>query len=198
VEQITRKAFWNLHQSGCDEHYLVHKMRNHPDFCPELAFVAEVDGKVVGNIMYTRSRVVAEDGVAVDTLTFGPLSVLPEYQRRGIGSALVRHTVGLIDPQRYAAIVIFGNPGNYIKHGFVAGKKHGIGLSGGIYPTAMLVLPLNPEVFAGKQWALAESDVYHLDQVEAELFDRRFPAMKKEYRYTQEEFFILSNSVMRS
>ncbi|MFZ5950798.1 MAG: GNAT family N-acetyltransferase, partial [Candidatus Rifleibacteriota bacterium] len=195
---ITRKAFWNLHVPGCDEHYLVHKMRNHPDFCRELAFVAELDGKVTGNIMYTRSKVIADDGTEIDTLTFGPLSVLPEYQRRGIGSALIRHTVDLVDSQRYPAIIIFGNPGNYIKHGFVAGKRLGIGLPGEVYPTAMLVLPLNPEVFAGKKWVFAESDVFHLDQVEAEAFDRLFPAMKKEYRFTQEEFFILSNSIMRN
>ncbi|MDY6957979.1 MAG: N-acetyltransferase, partial [Halobacteriota archaeon] len=85
VEEITREAFWNLNVPGCEEHYLVHCLRKHPDFIRELDYVAEIEGKVVGNIMYTKSFVVDEDQDKIDTITFGPLSVLPEYQRKGIG-----------------------------------------------------------------------------------------------------------------
>ena len=43
VEQITREAFWNLYRPGCEEHLIVHKLRKHPDFIPELAFVIELE-----------------------------------------------------------------------------------------------------------------------------------------------------------
>ena len=85
VETITRKAFYNVYIPGCMEHYLVHIMRNHEDFVPELDFVLELDGEVIGNIMYTKSKLVSENGTEKEILTFGPVSILPEYQRAGYG-----------------------------------------------------------------------------------------------------------------
>jgi len=87
VENLTREAFWNLYVPGCNEHYLVHVMREHPDFVPELDFVAVLDDKIVGNIMYTRSSITDESDHRMEILTFGPVSVLPAYQKRGIGSS---------------------------------------------------------------------------------------------------------------
>ena len=77
VENLTREAFWNQSVPGCDEHYLVHTMRRHPDFIPELAFVLEKDGEIVGNIMYTKGRLVDGQGHEKPCLTFGPISVAP-------------------------------------------------------------------------------------------------------------------------
>ena len=73
VEEITRNAFYNLYIPGCVEHYLVHIMREHEDFIPELDFVAELDGQVIGNIMYTRAKLTDEQGMEKNILTFGPL-----------------------------------------------------------------------------------------------------------------------------
>ena len=77
VEEITRKAFYNLYIPGCAEHYLVHIMRGHEDFIPELDFVIELDGQVIGNIMYTKARLVDEAGTEKEILTFGPVSIAP-------------------------------------------------------------------------------------------------------------------------
>ena len=85
VEEITRKAFYNQYIPGCTEHYLVHIMRKHEDFIPELDFVIEVDGQVIGNIMYTKAKLVDENKNEKQILTFGPISILPEYQRKGYG-----------------------------------------------------------------------------------------------------------------
>lgn len=93
VEEVTREALWNVYAPGCTEHYVVHQMRNHPDFIKELDFVAEDNGKIVGNIMYTKAWLLNEQGQEKDMISFGPLSVLPAYQRQGIGSALIRHTI---------------------------------------------------------------------------------------------------------
>ena len=75
VEELTREAFWNVYKPGADEHYIVHKMRNHPDFIPELAFVLEKDGKIIGNIMYTKAWLEDENGTRKEILSFGPLCV---------------------------------------------------------------------------------------------------------------------------
>ncbi|MBN2344571.1 MAG: N-acetyltransferase, partial [Deltaproteobacteria bacterium] len=87
VEELTRDAFWNLYFPGCDEHYLVHILRDHPDYLPELSFVAELDGEVVGMIMYTRSWLIDENNCKKEIVSFGPLCVHPAHQRKGIGRA---------------------------------------------------------------------------------------------------------------
>ena len=89
VEALTREAFWNQYVPGCDEHYLVHRMRTHEDFLPELAFVLELDGELIGNIMYTKTKLVDERGNEKPILTFGPIGILPQYQRQGYGMALI-------------------------------------------------------------------------------------------------------------
>ena len=91
VEEITRNAFYNLYVPGCVEHYLVHIMRQHEDFIPALDFVAELDGQVIGNIMYTKAKLVDEEGCEKAILTFGPVSIAPEYQRMGYGTVSYTH-----------------------------------------------------------------------------------------------------------
>ncbi len=90
VEELTREAFWNVYKPGADEHYFVHTMRSHPDFIPELAFVLELDGKIVGNIMYTKAWLEDENGKRKEILSFGPLCVAPEYQRQKFGKMLIK------------------------------------------------------------------------------------------------------------
>ena len=82
VEEITREAFWNLYFPGCIEHYLVHKMRNHPDFLKELDFVAEYDGKIVGNIMYTKAWLIDELGKEMDIVSFGPTECITRVSKK--------------------------------------------------------------------------------------------------------------------
>ena len=112
VEEITRNAFYNLYVPGCVEHYLVRIMRGHEDFIPELDFVAELDGQVIGNIMYTRARLVDEAGNEKPILTFGPVCVLPKYQRKGYGKKLMEHSFERAVSLGYDVIVIFGSPAN--------------------------------------------------------------------------------------
>ena len=88
VENLTREAFWGFTGPTCDEHYLVHLLRSVPAFLPELDFVAEMDGELVGNVMYSRAKVVDDGGKETEVLTFGPLAVLPTYWHCGVGSAL--------------------------------------------------------------------------------------------------------------
>ena len=92
VEELTRRAFYNLYVPGCVEHYLVHIMREHEDFIPELDFVLEEDGRIIGNIMYTKAKLVDETGREKEILTFGPVCVEPDLQRQGYGKQLMEHS----------------------------------------------------------------------------------------------------------
>mgnify|MGYP000902767149 FL=1 len=196
VEEITRKAFWNLYAPGCDEHYLVHIMRTHKDFIPELDFVIEVDGQVIGNIMYTKAKLIDESGVEKEILSFGPVSILPEYQRRGYGKKLIEYSFEKAAVLGYDVIVIFGNPGNYVSLGFKSCKKYNVCLENGIYPTAMLVKELKPGTLDGRKWVYLSPD-FDIDQKEAERFDEGFEPWEKKYQPSQEEFYIYSHSVVR-
>ena len=126
VEDITRKAFYNMYIPGCVEHYLVHIMRGHEDFIPELDFVLELDGKVIGNIMYTKAELTDEEGSKKEIVTFGSVSVLPEYQRNGYGKMLIEHSLNRAAELGYEAVVIFGSPSNYVSSGFKCCKKYNV------------------------------------------------------------------------
>ena len=197
VEEITRKAFWNLYTPGCNEHYLVHVMRSHKDFLPELDFVIEVDNQIIGNIMYTKARLIDEAGEEKNILTFGPVSILPEYQRRGYGKKLLEYSFEQAAALGYDVIVIFGNPGNYVSRGFKSCKKFNVCLEDGTYPTAMLVKELKPNVLDGRKWVYYQSPVYEIDEQEALCFDDALEKMEKKCLPCQEEFYILSNSIIK-
>ncbi|MEW5961295.1 MAG: N-acetyltransferase [Chloroflexota bacterium] len=190
VEEITREAFWNLFVPGCAEHYLVHVMRNHKDFIPSLDFVAIHEENIVGNIMYTRSWLINEQDERMEILTFGPVSVLPEYQRQGIGSRLIQHTKSVAIEQKQKAIIIYGHPQNYCKHGFKSSRDYGVSTVEGKYPYSLLVLELEEGILKGHRWKYQESNVYSIKEEEVEEYDKNFSHKEKGYRYTQEEFLI--------
>jgi predicted N-acetyltransferase YhbS len=188
VENVTREAFWNLYVPGCCEHYLVHIMRGHKDFIKDFDYIALDDIQIVGNIMYTKSEVINEKEETMETITFGPLSVLPAYQRKGIGSLLLKNTIQKAKERKYKAIIIYGSPKNYCKHGFKSAKDYNIGTMEGKYPYSLLVLELEKGVFNNHSWRYQESDVYNIDFSKVEEFDKLFNYKEKGYQYTQEEF----------
>jgi putative acetyltransferase len=196
VEEITKRAFWNLHVVGCNEHYLVHLMRTHNDFIKELDLVVEVDKEVIGNIMFTKSCVIDENGNRIETVTFGPVSIEPEYQRKGIGSLLIEESIKRLKEMNESAIVIYGHPGNYVKYGFVGSKKLMITNEEGRYPCGLLVLPLQKSVWGDKKRKFKESEVYSINMDKIKEFDQSFEQIKEEYRPSQEEFYILRNAYL--
>ena len=194
----TVEAFWNLSVPGCDEHYYVHVMRSHADFIPELDFVLEVGGKLIGNVMYTKCKLTDEIGEEKQILSFGPVCILPEYQRRGYGKALLEHSFQKALELGYDTIVIFGNPDNYVARGFKSCKKYNVCLEGNLYPTALLVKELKTGVLSGKKWVFHESSVGALcrDRDAVEKFDALFPPKEKQWQPSQEAFYIHSHSVI--
>ena len=62
VESLVRESFWNVYRPGCTEHYVLHHLRSNPDFIPELAFVMEVDGKIIGQNVFVKAQITRDDG----------------------------------------------------------------------------------------------------------------------------------------
>ena len=180
VEELTREAFWNHYVPGCDEHYLMHIIRDSEAFIKELDIVAEVDGKIVGNIVYTKATIAADDGTSHEVLSFGPLSVLPEYQGQGIGGMLIEHTKAIAKELGYKAILIYGDPAYYSKFGFAAAETFRIGTSDNMYAAALQALELLPEALSGASGCFHEDGVYATDETAAKDFDRGFPSKELE------------------
>lgn len=88
-ENLVREAFWNVYRPGCSEHYVLHVLRSDPAFVPELDFVMDCKGKLIGQVMFMRSEIILDDGTSLPTLTMGPIGILPAYKRQGLGKALL-------------------------------------------------------------------------------------------------------------
>ena len=194
VEEITRKAFYNMYIPGCYEHYLVHIMRGHEDFIPELDLVLELDGRVIGNIMYTKAKLTDENGTEKEILTFGPVSILPEYQRNGYGKMLIEHSLKRAADLGYDTVVIFGSPANYVSCGFRCCKRYNVCVEKDRYPAAMLVKELKEGALDGRIWYYSGSPVMNADELEAQAFDDGLEKMEKKWTPAQEAFYIMSRS----
>lgn len=194
VEDITRKAFYNVYVPGCMEHYLVHIMRGHEDFIPELDFVIELDGQIVGNIMYTKAKLTDEGGTEKEIVTFGPVSILPKYQRKGYGKMLIEHSLKRAAELGYEAVVIMGSPANYVGSGFQCCRKYNVCVEKDKYPAAMLVKELKAGALDGRLWFYADSPVMNVDEREAQAFDDGLEKMEKKWMPSQEAFYIMSHA----
>ena len=195
VENITREAFWNHHAPGCDEHLLIHNLRKSSEFIKELDFVAVRNNEVIGNIVYVKAKV-KNNGFEHNILTFGPISVLPEYQNKGVGGKLINHTVGLSKEMGYRGIIIYGDPEYYKRFGFKESKKYSITNKDKKYPAALLVLELYPNALNGIEGIFDEGKAYEVDENETEEFDKKFVRKEKGYSKTQERFNEISGKYL--
>lgn len=193
VEEITRDAFWDQHVPGCDEHYLAHMLRTSPDFIPELDFVAFIqeadkDWQLAGNIMYTTATIRTPEGNMKGIISFGPLSIAPVHQKKGIGAALVRHTIDMATRLNYSAILIYGDPMYYSRFGFVAAERYGIRTKDAYYSPALQALELISGSLSNAAGLFIESESYLIDSEAAEQFDKQFQPRVKGFKPSQLRF----------
>lgn len=120
VENLTREAFWNVYTPGCVEHFVLHQYRNNPNFIPELDFVMEVDGKIIGHIMYSKAQIIldAPQKGEIEIATFGPISIHPDYKRKGFGLKLLNYSLEKAREMGIGAICMEGNIDFYKHAGF--------------------------------------------------------------------------------
>ncbi len=188
VESLTREAFWNVYKPGCDEHLLVHNMRSLPCFMKELDIVAEVDGKIVGSILYSKSKLTDLNGKENELIAFGPISVHPDFQNKRVGSSLIYHTFQIAEQMGYTSVFITGNPDYYGRFGFETASNFGIHLKGvPIDDKAdfFMVKRLNPSALNGISGMFEFDSCYDVDQIQLDTFDKQFPPKGKEKRSGQ-------------
>lgn len=180
VERMTQRAFWNKHHLGCDEHYLVHKLRLHEDYLPLLSRIAVKDGKIIGSIMYSRAKVTDKEKTH-EVITFGPLCVDPKWQGTGIGEHLFKETMEIAKTSGYNGIIIFGEPDYYPRLGFKTCDHFGITTRDGKNFDAFMGMELHEGSLHDIKGTFHESEVFNnLPKEEVEKYSEKFPPLKKQ------------------
>ena len=182
VEHLTREAFWNVYRPGCMEHYVLHVLRDDPAFVPELDLVMEQDGQIIGHVMYMRAAITTNDGREIPIMTFGPISIRPDLQRRGLGKHLLETSMEKAMALGAGALCIEGNLDFYGKSGFVVAGTRGIRYHGEpdqeIVPY-FLLKELKPGFLKGVTGVYHTPQGYFVDEAAVEAFDRNFPPKQK-------------------
>jgi predicted N-acetyltransferase YhbS len=178
VENLTREAFWNVYRPGCDEHLVLHNIRNENEFIKELDYVAIYNNEIIGNIVYAKSKIIGTLK-EYEVLTFGPVSVLPKYQKKGIGKILIEHTIKKAKEMGFKAIIIYGNQKYYEKFGFKNTKEYGITDMEGNYNDALMVLELFSNSLENITGKFFEGEIYKINKEELETFEKGFPYKEK-------------------
>lgn len=186
VEILTREAFWNVYRPGCSEHLVVHNMHEDKKSIEELELVAVNDNKVVGHIIYTKGHIKNSDKESF--ITFGPISILPEFQGQGIGSKLISITLQKAARLGYSAVFITGDHNFYSKFGFEWASKYGIHMDG--IPTEdaapfFMVRALEKDALEGVSGFFVFDDCYNVSDDAVDEFDRGFEHKVKEVREGQ-------------
>lgn len=182
VENMVRENFWNLYRPGCSEHYVLNQLRNDTAFVPELDFVMELDGKLIGQNMFMRAIIKADDGRSIPIMTMGPICITPNLKRKGYGKILLDYSLEKAKGLGCGAVCFEGNIDFYGKSGFTYASKFGIryhGLPEGEDASFFLCKELIPGYLNGVTGEYSTPQGYFVDEAEVEAFDKEFPVKEK-------------------
>ena len=182
VENLVREAFWNVYRPGCLEHYVLHRLRDDPAFVPELDLVIEKDGEMIGQNMFMRTVINADDGRVIPVLTMGPIGITPELKRHGYGKKLLDYSLEKAAAMGFGAVLFEGNIGFYGKSGFDYARNFGIryhDLPEGADDSFFLCRELVPGYLNGITGVYQTPQGYYVDDAAVEEFDKGFPPKVK-------------------
>ena len=182
VELLVRESFWNVYRPGCLEHYVLNQLRNDAAFIPELDFVMEKDGRIIGQNMFMKAVIKADDGRDLPIVTMGPICIANEFKRQGYGKILLDYSLEKATQMGFGAICFEGNIDFYGKSGFTHASEFGIryhGLPEGADASFFLCKELKKGYLQGVTGEYAPPQGYFVNEDEAEEFDKQFPPKEK-------------------
>ena len=182
VENLVRESFWNVYKPGCSEHYVIHVLRDDPAFVKELDFVMEQNGKLIGQNMFMKTIIEADDGRTIPVLTMGPIGITPELKRHGYGKKLLDYCLEKASAMGFGAVLFEGNIGFYGHSGFTYARSFGIryhDLPEGADDSFFLCRELASGYLDGVTGVYQTPKGYYVDDQDVEAFDRQFPPKEK-------------------
>ena len=180
VEELTRHAFWDVYQPGCTEHLVLHQLRKSPAFIKDLSYVVVENQQIIGHIAY--SKMIFEGSLSNEVICFGPLSVHPDYQNKGIGKQLITYTLEKAQELAYRAVLITGSPDYYHHFGFKPAKSFGLFLEG--LPVEddapfFMAKELLSDYFSSHSGSYSFTSEFSVSPEALALFDQSFPKRSK-------------------
>ena len=182
VENLVRESFWNVYRPGCYEHYLLRCLRDDKDFVPELDFVMEKDGRIIGQNVFVRASIQADDGRDISIMTMGPICIANDLKRRGYGKILLDYTIEKAKEMGAGALCFEGNIDFYGKSGFTYASEFGLryrGLPEDVDASFFLCKELIPGYLAGITGEYGPPTGYLIDEAKAEEYDKQYPYKEK-------------------
>ena len=182
VENMVRDSFWNVYRPGCLEHYVLNQLRNDPAFVPELDFVMEKDGELIGQNMFMRAVIKADDGREIPIMAMGPICITNELKRQGYGKILLDYSLEKAKELGCGAVCFEGNIDFYGKSGFTVASRFGIryhDVPEGEDASFFLCKELKKGYLDGISGEYTPPQGYFVDEAQAEEFDRQFPPKEK-------------------
>ena len=182
VENLVREAFWNVYRPGCSEHYVIHVLRDDPAFVKELDFVMEQDGRLIGQNMFMKTVIQADDGRVIPVLTMGPIGIVPDLKRQGYGKALLDYSLEKATELGFGAVLFEGDIDFYGKSGFDYASKFGIryhDLPEDADASFFLCKELVPGYLDGVTGVYQTPQGYYVDDADVDAFDKAFPPKEK-------------------
>ena len=182
VENLVRESFWNIYRPGCSEHYVIHVLRDDPAFVKELDFIMERNGQLIGQNMFMRTVIDADDGSEIPVLTMGPIGIMPELQRRGYGKRLLDYSLEKAAAMGFGAVLFEGNIDFYGKSGFDYARNFGIryhDLPPDADESFFLCKELIPGYLSSVTGVYQTPRGYYVSDEDVEEFDRSFPPKVK-------------------
>ena len=182
VENLIRESFWNVYRPGCSEHYVIHVLRDDPAFVKELDFVMEQNGKLIGQNMFMRTVIEADDGQVIPVLTMGPIGITSELKRHGYGKKLLDYCLEKATAMGFGAVLFEGNIGFYGHSGFTYARSFGIryhDLPEGADDSFFLCKELIPGFLDRITGVYQTPRGYYVDDADVEKFDKAFPHKEK-------------------
>ena len=177
VENLVRESFWNVYRPGCLEHYVLHQLRKDAAFVPELDFVMEANGQIIGQNMFMKAFIQADDGRKIPIMTMGPICIAPDLKRKGYGKILLDYSLEKAKELGCGAICMEGTIDFYGKSGYRQASEFGIryhGLTEDDDASFFLCRELIPGYLDGITGEYAPPQGYYVDEQEAEVFDKTF------------------------
>lgn len=185
TENLTREAFWNLYKPGCDEHLVLHKARESKSYISRLDLVAIYENEIIGHILSTKAKVVDLLHREHEILCVGPVSVLPIFQKKGVGSALLDKSIRVAKELGFAGMILFGNPGYYHRFGFRNAGEYGITTKEGQNFEPFMALEFQNNGLANVKGKFFEDHAFEIQADELIEFEKNFPYKEKRVTETQ-------------
>lgn len=182
VEELVRESFWNVYRLGCLEHYLLNQLRKNSDFVKELDFVMEKDGELIGQNVFVKAIVKADDNRDIPIMTMGPICIAPKFQRKGYGKILLDYSIAKAASLGCGALCFEGNIDFYGKSGFTFARNFGIryhGLPEDADDSFFLCKELTNGYLDGITGEYFTPQGYFISEEEIEKFDKMFPHKEK-------------------